>query len=446
MVVSSVAVLFTSCEKYLDYKSDATLLTPSSLEDLQAILDDSRVMNLQMTPSLGESVADDYYVSTETLNSFNSVLLDLYLWRPIDFIGVGNDWGLGYQAIYNSNLVFDLIKLIERTELNALQYDNVLGSAHFFRAFYFLGLTVQYGHAFDEDTSDQNLGIALRRTSNFNVPSVRSSVRECYEQVIEDLNQAILLLPDYAEHAMRPSKGAAHALLARTYLYMRKYDLALEQSEKALVFHNQLMDFNGDENIMDFTSNAPIKKFNKETIFYAEASTSPIYMTLIGIIDTTLYESYSDYDLRKECFFQVIDGDAYFKGNYTGSEWVNFGGISTNELYLICAEAKAFDGDVAGAMNVLNALLRNRYDHRKFNELIAKDREDALRIVREERRKELLIRNLRWADIKRYNKEGSSIVLRRKVNGQLYELQPNDAFYALPLPKAIIDLTDMPQN
>lgn len=444
--VSTVAVFFTSCEKYLDYKSDATLLTPRSLEDLQALLDDSRVMNLRMTPSLGESVADDYYVSTETLNSFNSVLLDLYLWRPIDFVGVGNDWGLGYQAVYNSNLVFDLLPLIDRTEFNSLAYDNVLGSAYFYRAFYFLGLTVQFGHAFDEHTSDQDLGIVLRLTSDFNVPSTRASVRECYEQIIEDLTQATLLLPDYAEHLMRPSKVAAYALLARTYLFMRKYDLALDQSEKALAFNDQLMDFNGDEDILGFTSNAPVKKYNKETIFYAEASTSPIYMTPIGIIDSLLFDSYHESDLRKTCFFRIIDGDAYFKGNYTGSEGVNFSGISTNELYLIQAEAKAFSGDIQGAMDVLNFFLKNRYDQRKFLDYTAANREEALIIVREERRKELLIRNLRWADIKRYNKEGSSIVLRRLVNGQLYELQPNDPFYALPLPKAIIDLTNMPQN
>lgn len=437
---------FLACESYLDLKSDATITTPNTLKDLQALLDDSRIMNLRLSPSLGESVADDYYIPDNLLNSFNSVVLDLYLWRPIEFLGVGNDWGRGYQAIYNANLVLDLIKTIERTELNKHDYDQVLGSAYFYRAFYFLDLTVQYGHAFSEESADKDLGIALRLTSDFNVPSTRATVRQCYEQVIEDLNNSISLLTEYPQHPMRPSQGAGYALLARTYLFMRKYDLALEFSEKALQLNNQLMDLNGDTDILDFSSNTPIKKYNKETIFYAEASTGPIYLTIRGIIDSTLYRSYVESDLRKKMFFNIIDDNPYFKANYTGSQVVTFSGLSTNELYLIKAESQAYLGNFNQGMDALNSLLKKRIDRDVFQEISASNKESALRIIREERRKELLIRNLRWADIKRYNKEGANIVLRRKVNGQLFELQPNDPFYALPIPKAIIDLTDMPQN
>jgi len=56
------------------------------------------------------------------------------------------------------------------------------------------------------------------------------------------------------------------------------------------------------------------------------------------------------------------------------------------------------------------------------------------------------MRDLRWMDIKRLNKEGANISLRRTVNGITYSLQPNDNKFALPLPETIIRISGMTQN
>jgi starch-binding outer membrane protein, SusD/RagB family len=66
--------------------------------------------------------------------------------------------------------------------------------------------------------------------------------------------------------------------------------------------------------------------------------------------------------------------------------------------------------------------------------------------LRTERRKELTMRGLRWIDIKRLNKEGAGIVLKRLIGDKTYTLQPNDPRYALPLPADIILNTGMQQN
>lgn len=437
----------TSCGDYLDLKPNASLVVPSTLEDLQAILDDSGKMNLRMTPSLGTSVADEYYLLKSTYTGTNVLLQSLYHWQDYEYRNTNNDWARGYEVVYNTNLVFDLLENIDRTHINSAAYDNVKGSAHFYRGFYFLGLVTQYGHAFDEDTSDQDLGIVLRLASDFNIPSKRASVRESYEQIIEDLTKASELLPDYAEHVMRPSRAAAHAALARTYLYMRKYDLALEHTEKALALYDRLMDFNDDEDVLGITAAIPFRKFNKETIFYAEAATSPLYVAVRAVVDTLLYDSYSEYDLRKYAFFNIIEGNAFYKGSYASHRAIEFGGISTNELYLMKAECMAFLNEIGDAMSVLNELLKARWIKAvDYMPAIASDREGALAIIREERKKELCFRNLRWADIKRYNKEGANITLRRNLDGRIYELLPNASFYALPLPADIVELTGMPQN
>jgi len=115
-------------------------------------------------------------------------------------------------------------------------------------------------------------------------------------------------------------------------------------------------------------------------------------------------------------------------------------------MYLTRAECHARANRITEAMNDLNTLLEMRWATGTFIPFAASAQGEALALILVERRKELLMRNLRWIDIKRLNKEGAGIVLKRMVNNQEYTLEPNDDRYALPLPYRIIDITGMPQN
>src|SRR3546814_1434604 len=84
--------------------------------------------------------------------------------------------------------------------------------------------TLQYNTA----TSEQDMGLPLRLTANFNEMSERSSVEETYMQIESDAVAASKLLPDIAEHPMRPSKSAAFALLSRLYLRSEEHTSELQ--------------------------------------------------------------------------------------------------------------------------------------------------------------------------------------------------------------------------
>ncbi len=120
--------------------------------------------------------------------------------------------------------------------------------------------------------------------------------------------------------------------------------------------------------------------------------------------------------------------------------------ITMDELYLIAAESYARTNDIANAMNMLNSLLITRWKTGTFVPFSASTKEGALQIIKEERRKELLFRGIRWADLKRYNRDGDAITLTRTIGGQTYTLPPNDPRYAIAIPEDIIALTGMPQN
>ncbi|GAB3832860.1 hypothetical protein GCM10028895_51150 [Pontibacter rugosus] len=101
---------------------------------------------------------------------------------------------------------------------------------------------------------------------------------------------------------------------------------------------------------------------------------------------------------------------------------------------------------MTGALERLNTLLRYRWRTGTFVELTAATPDEALALVLQERRKELLMRGLRWMDIKRLNREGAGITLRRVLDGRAYVLPPGDPRFALPLPEEVIELSGMTQN
>ena len=435
------------CKKFLDEKSDARLVVPQTLSDIQGLLDDGVTMNYAVTPSYGETSADDYFLQPSVLERSGAIAKNIYAWKPIT-INFGFDWSRAYLPVYNSNLSLELLDKVPRSPSNSLQWDNIKGSALFFRSYYYLLLTTQHGFAYDQQNSATDLGIVIRESSDFNQVSVRSSVKTCYERVIKDLEESINYLPDLPQHPMRPSKAAAYALLARTGLYMRDYAMAQKYSELSLKLKPELMDYNGDSDLNALTAAVPIKRFNKETIFYSEMYSglsfhSPIY----GNIDTVLYASYPVNDLRKTAYFRLVSGYPVFKGSYSSNANTLFSGLTTAEQYLTRSESKAFLGDLAGAMTDLNFLIRKRWRNgTAFTPYSATDKASVLLIIRAERRKEMLMRGTRWADIKRQNKEGANIVPVRKLDGQIIRLEPDSRFYALPLPTDIISLTGMPQN
>uniref|UniRef100_UPI000CEA6FA7 RagB/SusD family nutrient uptake outer membrane protein n=1 Tax=Sphingobacterium sp. HMA12 TaxID=2050894 RepID=UPI000CEA6FA7 len=320
------------------------------------------------------------------------------------------------------------------------------GAALFFRAYQYLQGMWIFAKSWDPQTSDTDLGIVLRQTSDQSVPSKRSTVSACYRQIIGDLVTAAGILPDLAESPMRPSKIACYGALSRAYLSIGKYDSAFYYVDKALAIKNDLIDYN-DFSSTDLLKPYPLTRLNKETVFYAQLTTSyPNLHPSYGLVDTTLYASYGDNDIRKALFFKARNGFHSFKGNYT-SAFNLFGGIAVDELFLIRAETNIRLGNVDRGLDDLNTLLMKRIKKEEFTSYVGLNQEDALRLIKKERRKELLMRGLRWMDIKRYNKyDGENLKLLRYINGTKYELEPNSNRYALPLPNDIILLTGMEQN
>lgn len=430
-----------SCNEFLDEKSNFGLQSPNTLESLQGILDNSNDMNMNV-PSFGDIHSDDYFFTKKEYNAAGEQARGFYTWASISY-NYPNDWSLLYIPVYQANVVLDeLPKINGSKDLK----NEIRGSALFYRAYQYLqGLWI-YAKVFDTQTSSTDPGIVLRLTSDQTIVSKRRNVAECYNQVIADFELAASLLPDIAESPMRPSKIACFSALSRLHLAMGKYESAFNYADKVLQLKSDLIDYN-DFTQSDILKPYPIPRLNKETIFYAQLTTSnPNLHPSYGLVDTTLYASYSDNDLRRSLFFKARNGYYSFKGSYT-SAFNLFGGMAVDELLMIRAETNIRLGRVEQGLQDLNTLLIKRIKKNQYIPYAGLNGKDALKLVKNERRKELLMRGLRWMDIKRYNKyDNDNLKLIRIIEGKNYELLPNSNKYALPLPNDIIQITGMEQN
>lgn len=441
-----LVLLLGSCSKFLEEKPNQQLVIPTTLTDVQGLLDNYEKLNMQSDCSALEASADNYYVTT---TDFNAMLVDYrrtYVWEK-DFLFPTwpNNWSTCYDQVYIANTALEALEKIERTTANAMEWNNIQGQALFWRAKAMQQLAFGWCLAYDETTANTDLGLPLRLNSNFNEVSVRSSVNETYQLLLNDLTAAAARLPNRALGLTRPSKAAAFGLLSRTYLAMRKYEEAGKYADSCLQLYSTLMDYNS----FNAAATYPMPAFNTgntEIIFESRALTPTNLNNSISKTDSVLYNSYAANDTRKTLFFKNNNNGTFgFKGSYeTGSAL--FTGLATDEMYLTRAECYARAGNITAAMNDLNTLLIKRWKTGTFIPFTTINRDDAIQKVLTERRKQLLYRNWRWMDIKRLNKEGANIVLKRIVNGTEYVLPPNDLRYALPIPEQVIELSGMQQN
>ena len=430
-----------ACKKYLDEKPDKSLIVPTTIEDLQRILNDNFTLNVS-TCAYGEVSTDDYFLLDESYNALEDFDRKSYTWKKFDY-NYPNQWSHNYNKVYYANFCLEQVNKFYATAHDT-KTNNVKGSALFFRAFSFLNLAIDYCKAYDQSTSNTDLGMVLRLGTDFNEKSVRSSVEETYSQIISDLKLATNLLPNQASNVMKPSKAASLGLLARTYLLVRNYDSALKYSNLSLQIKNDLLDYNS---IPAPDASIPFPQYNLEIVFYSDMSTEFLSKSPSrALIDTLLFNSYDNDDLRKYIFFMPNGLFHSYKGSYAADAEIFFSGIAVDEIILTRAESYARKNMLIEASTDMNYLLSKRWITGEYNEMQFSSQEQAVDFILLERRKELLMRGLRWPDIKRLNKEGRNIILNRKVGSQAFLLPPNDSFYALPLPTDILRITGIQQN
>jgi starch-binding outer membrane protein, SusD/RagB family len=447
MLIMVIAVFtVTACDDhFLDVKPDKKQVVPADLRDFKAMLDNTLVMN-QKWSSVGEIASDNLSVSyTDWASMGQLVSKSAYIWKRDLFTESDmNEWSSPYIRILYSNVVLEGLKAEESDAGNDL--DNQLkGTALFHRGMAFYELAQLFTKHYDPAKADIYPGLPLRLSSDMNAPSVRSTLKETYERIFDDVGRAAALLPVSTTYKTQPGKPAAYALLSRIHLSTGNYAQAGSYADSSLRLCSKLINYNDVK-----VATNPFARFNEEVIFHAIMTGNSILFPPRCKVDSLLYQSYDSE--RKSLFFKPSgDNQFSFYGSYDGSSSL-FSGMATDELYLIRAECLARTGNVQGALDDLNTLMQHRYKTGTYTNLQSSDPEEVLTKILKERRKELIFRGTRWADLRRLNTDSRfAVTITRKLDGQLYELKPGSAGYVFPIPQVVIaqvviEATGMPQN
>jgi starch-binding outer membrane protein, SusD/RagB family len=445
ILILILGTLLSSCKDYLDVKPDAQLAVPSDkLQYLQLLLDNTGTLN-QFNPAAGDLASDDAYIPDVQWNALLQVQktsANAYIWEKDMFNDSDvNDWSTPYRAVFYTNLVLDGLEK-QRNESDTPQWKEIRGAALFYRSYAYFNLLQTFAKGYHSATSKTDRGIVLKSSSDINEKLSRAPVEECYALIITNCEEAKALLPKTAAYKTRPSAASAAGLLARVYLVMQQYDKALSNAEEALSANSVLIDYNS----LNANASFPFKRFNEEVVFHSTITSLSGASAAYGRVSAGLYDLYQDNDLRRTVFYTINAGNIFFKGSYFGTN-SRFNGIATDELYLIAAECYARNKNLPEAFNKLNSLLVKRWKTGTFVPLNAMNEGEALRIILEERRKELAFRNLRWSDLKRLNQEPAlQRTITKVVNDKTYTLMPGDKRYAMPIPLKVIMASGIEQN
>lgn len=166
---------------------------------------------------LGEYAGDNMMIRGASTDAFYEFIT--YSRTP-DNYRLQSFWDYGYKAIAQASNIIDMAKDTDDPEIKSK-----LGECFYVRGMMYFYLCRAFGRPYYQ-APDKNLGVPIvngtpseEEISNLSLPD-RSTVKETYQQAIDDLRTAENMITTPFKNANTASKEAAQAMLSRVYLYM----------------------------------------------------------------------------------------------------------------------------------------------------------------------------------------------------------------------------------
>ncbi len=425
-----------------------------------------------------ESMADDLVHTATGLNWHVPELR--WLSADIDTsTGTNYPWRFYYKIVGNANIVIDnapnvFIEPSNQVAETALR-DKALGEAYAYRAWAFFQLVQIYSKRFDKASAnnDADGGIILR-LKNSTEPMKRSTVKETYDQIHSDLDNAITLLTGKSRaHKSQFTSLVAKGIKARVYLAQQDWKLAAQFAGEArgtlplMTNAEYVLGFNkisnnewmwGSEILPDNTD-----YFGNFGAYMSRNYNSSTIRTAPKAIYRPLYDAFPSTDIRKANFDPTGNHtnlglpSNFVKKPYTSQKFLSVSVSDSRcdvpymrvaEMMLIQAEALARDGQEAPSKAIFEILEKNRnpsYSSTNTGNAYVNE-------VMNSRRLELWGEGFRWFDLKRLNLplernkfNGVTVTPASNVNhvatviNSLYTVSNTDSKWQFKIPRQEID-------
>lgn len=344
-----------------------------------------------------------------------------------------------YRVIGRCNFYLDQVDKLRSsmTDDEDIKYlDFYTGEVYCARALAYSELLKCYCKAYDPATAENELGVVLADTYFGQKPAARASLKDSYDFVISDLKKAQELLDEENDGFDAPyfTKAAAHAIHARTALYMQDWDSAIEHStvlidSDAFALASARGYVSSTQTYLDYLWTNDSSYENIWRIGYTTTSYGGAQGSVFLNFTTDFYYYYPDYVPAQWVLDLYGAGDArynaYFANLQTGYPhqlvWpllVKYYGnealmqnliyhvnmpkpLRLAEQYLIRAEAYCQKGAFAQASADLSALRESRYTS---GGTISVNAGNWLETISDERVRELYMEGFRLHDLKRWGK------------------------------------------
>ena len=423
IVLIGAILSFSSCHKFLD------VLPTNAVSDDQAITDSASATNavrgayraLAAGGYYGATYQFDALLSGNALNYTQSGASQLqfqYHTVTADNNDLETIWAAAYAAVNDANFVIAKVPGIVTPTLSQSYKNQLLGEAHFIRALAYFDL----GRAFG------GVQLFLSPTSKVSdkLGKLRSSQADTYAQVLADLNEAETLLPATTIRD-RATRKTVWALRARLYLYQQQW-------AKAETDAGQIIADSADYKLVTPYSSFFNQVNTTESVFelsYSLAYPNPMYGNwkkggnyTPNTALVTLLQNPAIGGNRSALLLTSgtsILGNLYPLSNGTNPVYV----IRVAELWLIRAEARAQQNNLAGALSDLNTV-RTRAG---LANSTAATQEDLLLAIENERRVEFALEPQRWFDLVRTG----------RAPAVLNVTDPNHYLFPVPAPELSAD-------
>jgi hypothetical protein len=424
LAVSLVSLVLagTSCKDTLEVEPKQSLDAATALTDFTSVnaLSISLYSRAQNFNYYGQRmlIAPDVLADNYTITANSG---GRYVGERINTPNAHLDlWNILYPAINEANFI---ISNVDKVTAVQAEKDALKGQALFMRGLFNHDMMRIYSYEPGLLVNGFGEGIVLRTDPTDDVTKAdfkpRASIAEVYTLIENDLKQAATLLPNTVSggSVFKASKGAAYALLARIYLYQRKWAEAEQAATDAIANKQSSTTLATAATYISSFASVP----NRESMF--ELDYRPEQFTTVDGINnsmnsltqktaggvfavratTELLNSFEAGDVRRTAFDQTLDNGVQVsyslkfpahKGNYFN----NIPVIRLSEVYLIRAEARAQQNKTALAQADLTTLRTNRGLAAVPVTTIGAD---LMTLIFNERRVELHLEGHRFFDFKR---------------------------------------------
>lgn len=392
-------------------------------------------------------------LADELTNYSTATTLNEYYLNSMTAANITQPWTDGYNYIYQANAVISGLQ--DYSGISAAVVQQLKGEALFTRAFWYFYLTECYG------------AIPLPTTGNYSVNATlgRPPQPQVYQQITADLiNAENLLSSNYVDATdttvtmdrIRPTKWAAAAMLARTYLFAGNYDSA-EQQATVVINNTALYQLSGLDSVFLANSSEAIWQIPPVEPSSNPATPDAEYFILLSApqsaggattncttISPQLMSAFESGDNRMSQWINsYFDGAINWYFPYKYKVYLTPGGtipeytmvLRLGEQYLIRAEAYAQQGNFGGAVTDLNRI-RSRAGLSNYSGSM--DKASLLTAIWHERQVELFTEwGARWFDLQRTNTINNVMSIVTPQKGGSWN--PSWVLYPIPLTEINID-------